>query len=259
VKTGVYRKIELPQVESDGLRAPTSDRELGQALKPAIEDVIVETLRENPKVVINIVYPVIGAAIRKAIGASLKGLMEGIEDRATSIFAFRGIRWRWRAWRTGVPYGQIVLAHSLQYRVEEVLLIHRKTGMMLLGATSLADDVRDGDLVSGMLTAIEDFARDSFELGAEETLTDFSMGDLTMLVRSTPQVLLAAAVRGTPGVEVGGRLDEVAEKVHSKYLKQLEAYNGEENTFAPALSLVESCLMKKLGKPRSQPLIEPGT
>jgi len=259
VRSGTYRKIELPQADTDGPRAPASDAELGRALKPAIEDVIVQTLKENPKVVVNIVYPVMGAAIRKAIGASLKGLVEGIEDRATSVFTFRRLRWRIRSWRTGVPYGQIVLAHSLQYRVEEILLIHRRTGILLVGATSLSDESRDRDLVSGMLTAIEDFARDSFELGAEETLTDFSMGDLTMLVRSTPQLLLAAAVRGTAGLEVGDRLDEVAETVHGRYMKELENYNGEENIFAPALPLLESCLLSKMGKPRSQPLVEPGS
>ena len=74
-----------------------------------------------------------------------------------------------------------------------------------------------------------------------------------------PQVLLAAAVRGTPGPEVGDRLDEVAEKVHRDFLPQLEAYKGEENLFAPALPLVESCLLSKMGKPRATPLIEPGT
>lgn len=258
VEPSDFRQIELPQLDTAERQGDASDEALTKAMRPVLDDVILDALRENPKVVINIVYPVIGAAIRKSIGASLKGLVEGIEDRATSLFSFRKLRWRLRSWKTGVPYGQIVLAHSLVYRVEEVLLIHRRTGMLLAGVSASPDDTRDRELVSSMLTAIEDFARDSFELESDHSLTDFSMGDFNVLIRSTPQVLLAAAVRGTPGPEVGDLLDEAAETIHGQYLQELEGYQGEENVFASALPLVEACLVSKADKPRSTPLIEPG-
>ena len=91
-----------------------------------------------------------------------------IRDRAESInqtlerrLSFESLKWRIEGWRTGRDFGEIVLTRSLGYRVEQVFLVHRETGL-LLQHVARSDEVLDSDMVSGMLTAIQDFVRDSF-------------------------------------------------------------------------------------------------
>ena len=43
----------------------------------------------------------------------------------------QGLKWRVESIRTGRPFAEIVLMHSLLYRVEQVFLIHRETGLVL--------------------------------------------------------------------------------------------------------------------------------
>ena len=55
-----------------------------------------------------------------------------------------------------------MLKHTLVYRVEHVFLIHRHTGLLIANAASQDATSQDPQLVSSMLSAIQDFVRDSF-------------------------------------------------------------------------------------------------
>jgi len=236
-----YKKIDLPQADDDE-RLPASDSDLGRAIKPAIEGVILETLKENPKVVINLVYPVLGKAIRMAISSALAGMAASIEKKATSAFKLEGLRWRWQAFRTKTPYAQIVMANSLVYEVEDVLLIHRGTGILLAHAAKDVQALRDHDVISSMLGAIEDFARDSLNKDETESLSNFTMGDTSMVVKSTPLAVVAASVNGTVTAEVHEILEKTTEEIHTQFHAELEKFEGGLNEFAGALPILESAL-----------------
>ena len=45
-----------------------------------------------------------------------------------------------------------MLLHTLRYRVEQVFLIERSSGLLLQHVTEGSGEVRDADMVSGMLT-----------------------------------------------------------------------------------------------------------
>ena len=243
------KPIELPQVttpgDSRGRRA--SGRELGNALKPVIEDAVLDTLKENPKVIIEIVYPVLGRAIRKSIAAALQSLVATIENQAASVFSVERLKWRWQAITSGRSYAEIVLANSVLFSVDEVLLIHRETGLLLVHASRDPEKARDADLVSSMLTAIEDFARDSFDLDDEDSLSSFTMGGQTVLIRTSPLLVIAAAVEGSPTAKVTNQLDEVMERIHRDHYPQLEAFSGEVAPFVPLLPMLEGCLTRETG------------
>ena len=243
--------IELPQAPrpGEGARVPASDRALGKALKPAIEEVILDTLRENPRVVIEIVYPVLGRAIRKAIAGALQGLVRSIESQAANVFSTRRLRWRWQALTTDRSYAEIVLANSVVYSIDEILLIHRETGLLMLHASRDSDLARDADLVSSMLTAIEDFARDSFDLDADESLSEFTMADQTVVIRTSPLLVLAAAVTGNPTQKVKDQFDELLEDIHRDYREKLESFaaEGDIEPFISILTRLEANLKRETG------------
>ena len=139
----------------------------------------------------------LGPAIRKAIAETLAGLVASINSTIEHSLSPHGLRWRLEAWRTGVPYAQIVLKHALIYRVEQVFLIHAETGLLLAHAWAPELKASDPELISGMLTAIRDFVVDSFSREREAGgLRRFSVGELTVMVEQGPRAVLAAVVRG---------------------------------------------------------------
>lgn len=244
--------ISLPPVakpDAGGTRKPAiaSDRHLGQALKPAVEQVVLDILKENPRVVIDIVYPVLGKVIRKSITSALQGLVTSIENQAANVFSPERLKWRFQAMTGNRSYAEIVLANSVIYSVDEVMLIHRETGLLLVHASRDTEQARDADLVSSMLTAIEDFARDSFDLDADDSLSSFSMGGQTVIIRTSPLMLIAAAVSGNPTARVNDRLDEVMEQLHRDYHSELENFSGDVSPFVPVLSILEGCLTTVTG------------
>jgi OOP family OmpA-OmpF porin len=158
------------------------DRQLGRALAPTVEAALRESIRRNPREIATAIFPVLGPAIRKAIAETMAGLVRSINSAVEHSFSVQGLKWRVEAWRTGVRYPEVVIKHALVYRVEQVFLIHAETGLLLAHVTAPDLKVPDADLISGMLTAIQDFVRDSFRPGEGGTLTGFTVGEHTVHV-----------------------------------------------------------------------------
>ena len=103
--------------EAVALRAGR-DRQLARALAPTVENAIGESVRRNPRPIATAIFPVLGPAIRKAIAEALAGLVSSINRTLEHSLSPRGLRWRFEAWRSGIPYAQVVLRHALVYRVD---------------------------------------------------------------------------------------------------------------------------------------------
>ncbi len=219
------------------------DRQLARALAPTVENAIGESVRRNPREIATAIFPVLGPAIRKAIAEALAGLVASINSAVEHSISPRGLRWRLEAWRTGVPYAQIVLKHALVYRVEQVFLVHAETGLLLAHAWTPELPPSDPDLISGMLTAIRDFVADSFARdGDAGGLRRFSVGELTVMVEQGPQAVLAAVVRGQAPDALLVKLQDTLERVHLEYAEALAGFEGDTAPFEPARPLLEECL-----------------
>ena len=219
------------------------DRQLALALAPTVENALSESVRRNPRPIATAIFPVLGPAIRKAIAEALSGLVFSINRALEHSFSPRGLRWRFEAWRTGVPFAQIVLRHALVYRVEQVFLIHGDTGLLLSHAASPDLASSDGDLISGMLTAIRDFVADSFAPEREAGgLRRFSVGELTVMVEQGPEAMIAAVVRGEAPDSLLVQLQHTLETIHLQFAEPLTDFDGDSAAFAPAQPLLEECL-----------------
>ena len=80
---------------------------------------------------------------------------------------------------------------------------------------------RDGDLISGMLTAIQDFIRDSFGVHGHEGLATVQMGELTIWIEQGPEAGVAAVVWGNAPPELRAVFREAVEAVHLEQREQL--------------------------------------
>jgi outer membrane protein OmpA-like peptidoglycan-associated protein len=235
---------ELAELLPEAIALRTGrDRQLARALAPTVERAIGESVRRNPRPIATAIFPVLGPAIRKAIAEALAGLVSSINRTLEHSLSPRGLRWRLEAWRTGVPYAQIVLRHALVYRVEQVFLIHRDTGLLLAHAWAPDLAASDADLISGMLTAIRDFVADSFSREREAGgLRRFSVGELTVMVEQGPQALIAAVVRGEAPDTLLSRLQDALETVHLQFAGALTDFDGDTERFGAARPLLEECL-----------------
>ena len=218
------------------------DRQIGRALAPTVETALRESIRRNPREIAAAIFPVLGPAIRKAIAETMASLVRSINSAVEHSFSPRGIRWRLESWRTGVPYAQVVISHALVYRVEQAFLIHADTGLLLSHATAPEMQVPDADLISGMMTAIQDFVRDSFRPGEGATLRTFSVGEHTVQVEAGPLALLALVIRGQAPDAVLRKQQDVLETVHVQFASVLMEFSGDTAPFEPARALLEECL-----------------
>lgn len=228
--------------EAIALRA-RRDRQLARALAPAVESAIGESVRRNPREIASAIFPVLGPAIRKAIAETLAGLVASINSTIEHSLSPRGLRWRLEAWRTGVPYAQIVLKHALVYRVEQVFLIHAETGLLLSHVWAPDLPASDPDLISGMLTAIRDFVADSFAPERDAGgLRQFSVGELTVMVEQGPRAMIAAVVRGQAPETLLAKLQDTLETIHLQFAAALADFDGDTAPLAGTRPLLEECL-----------------
>ena len=223
----------------------TSDPHLKRALAPTIEESISASVRRNPKPLADALFPIIGPAIRKAIAATLNGMLESLNTTLEHSLSWRSLRWRLDARRTGKSFAEIVLLNTLVYRVEQVFLIHRPTGLLLQHITAPGTTVQDADMVSGMLTAIRDFVQDSFAVSDDEGLQTLKVGELSVWIEQGPHALLAVVVRGSAPPELRVSLQQALESVHAQYADFLQTFDGDAARFEGTRPLLEGCLQQQ--------------
>ena len=99
------RASDLSEVLPDAvlLRA-RHDPYLRQALQPILEDALAISVRKDPSIIAKALFPAIGNAIRRAVGAALQEMMESLNQIIETSFSFRSVGWRIEA----VKDGQVV-------------------------------------------------------------------------------------------------------------------------------------------------------
>jgi OOP family OmpA-OmpF porin len=228
----------LPQV----LLRHAHDPQLTRALTPPLEQAITTSVRRNPKPLADALFPVMGPAIRKAVAASLASMVESLNRTLEHSFSRRSLQWRLEAWRTGKSFGEVVLLKTLLYRVEQVFLIDRRSGLLLQHVHAGAGGVQDADMISGMLTAIRDFVQDSFKVSEAEALESLEVGDLSVWIEPGPHAVIAAVIRGTPPRDLRRLLQDTVEAIHLEFAEPLESFAGDASTLDGCRPALEACL-----------------
>jgi OOP family OmpA-OmpF porin len=236
---------DVGRVLAAAVELRTHDPHLKRALAPTIEDTISASVRRNPRPLADALFPIIGPAIRKAIATTLSGMLESLNTTLEHSLSWRSLQWRLDARRTGKSFAEIVLLNTLVYRVEQVFLIHRPSGLLLQHVTAPGVPVQDPDLVSGMLTAIRDFVGDSFKVPEDEGLQTLKMGALSVWVEQGPHGLLALVVRGTAPPGLRATMQQALESVHAQYSDLLESFDGNAARFEGARPLLEACFQQQ--------------
>ena len=241
--------MAAPPTDADSPR-PATEQEFAQYLCPSVEEAVRFSVKSDPRVMADALFPAIGPAIRQAITSAWNDMVEALSVILNQAFSPRGLRWRWEAFRTGQPLGEIAYYHSLLYAVEQVLLIHRKTGLLLHQVAAETVGPRDNESIAGMLTAIQDFAHDSFRVNDGTGLEALRLGELTVWVEQGPEAVLAAVIRRQPPPELRYAFRDVLERIHQKLGRELLMFSGDSQPFAECETIMRSCLVSQLRAPR---------
>lgn len=221
---------------------------LGQAMGPTIESALKMSVRRNPEVITEAIFPIIGGAISRAVREALLRLLQQTSYALDHSFSPRGWKWRIEALATGKPFSEVVLLHSLVYRVEQVFLIHPESGLLLQHvisdaiADSIGQEAQDASMVTSMLTAIQDFVRDSFRVESKAALDSVEIGDLTVWLERGPHAVLAGVIRGTAPMSLREVFRNALALCHRDALDKLKAFSGDTDDLKAVRPYLESCL-----------------
>ena len=244
------RAEDVASVLAEAVRL-RSDAKLRRALQPLLEESLQLSVQSNPRMLADALFPIFGKAIRKAIASELDGMLQSLSQTLEQRFSWRSLRWRWESIRTGKSYAEIVLLRSLLYRVEQVFLIHRKTGLLLQHAAVNTADTKDPETVSAMLTAIQDFVRDSVSGAEGENLETVRMGDIGMVLTYGPDAILSGFVRGVPPRKLTRVFQDTLDTIERQKAEALHSFAGETSEFESCRPRLEACLVGQ-GKPDQQ-------
>jgi OOP family OmpA-OmpF porin len=238
---------DVSQVLAEAIHLRSNqDKQLTNALLPSVEEALRASIQRNPRVLVDTLFPMMGPAIRKAITTALRSMLDSLNRSLAISLSLRGLKWHWEAFRTGKPFAEIVLLHTLSYRVEQVFLIHKETGLLLQHVIDESVPGQDGEMISGMLTAIQDFMRDSFGGAEGESLDTVEYGDRTLWIEQGPQAILAGVVWGNAPRELKIVLQEALESIHFTMREALGSFQGDASPFTAIRHHLEACLHEQL-------------
>lgn len=230
--------------------AAEQDDRLGQVIAPTVERATQASIRKNPGTMVDILYPVMGPAIRKAIAETLDGTLQSVNQALKHSLSWRGLKWRIEAWRAGSTFRDVVLKHTAVFSVEHLFLIHRKTGLLLAHVARDDATTRDPQLVSAMLSAIQDFVRDSFDDAGTggaggRGIDSLRLGDLLLWCEEGPSAFLAAVIHGNPPPMLRTQIGETLGAIHSEWHAELDNFQGDTDPFEAAGERMRPCLLSQ--------------
>jgi outer membrane protein OmpA-like peptidoglycan-associated protein len=237
-----------------------SDVKLRRALQPIIEEALQLSVQSNPRMLADALFPIFGKAIRKAITSELDGMLQSLSQTLEQSFSWRSLQWRWESFRTGRPYAEIVVLRSLLYRVVQAFLIHRDSGLLLQHVTvapAQAPETKDPEMVSSMLTAIQDFVHDSVSGAEGENLETVRMGDIEVVLAYGPDAILAGFVRGVAPRKLSRVFQDALDTIEQKKAEALHTFSGDTSQFDSCRPQLEACLVGQ-GKASERPSISWG-
>lgn len=220
----VIAEILTEQIQESG-------DQLAQAISPIIGEAIRRQVYQAREDIVDALYPVIGAMINKALAEAMKDLARSIDQRLRRTISIQD---RLRARLRGVSEAEQQLRLGLPFAVQEILLIHRESGLLIHHLSFDDREAGDRDLVSGMLTAIRDFAGDAF--GGEEPLELDTIDYETrrILLEAEGHLLVAVVIEGVEPAGFRERIRQAIIGFHQRHYDDLQPFEGDPAPLAQA-------------------------
>ncbi|MEA5598046.1 OmpA family protein [Rivularia sp. UHCC 0363] len=253
-----YEKLDNPQVDAEDISQmlpeavvlrTMQDEQLSEAMVPTIEQAIDSSVKKDINVLSEAIFPIIGPATRKAIATALDEMLQSFNYALEHSVSPQSLKWRIEARQTGKSFAEVVLLRTLVYRVEQVFLIDKHTGLILQHLVASQVTSQDPTLVSAMLTAIQDFVKDSFEVQKHEGLHTLEFGELTIWIEEGPTAVLAGIIRGNAPEDLRFVFKNTLEKIHLKFGREIRNFSGDTEPFVVSQPYLKACLESRYTNP----------
>ncbi len=142
----------------------------------------------------------------------------------------------------GLGSGVVFFVSRRHVRIEEVFLVYRD-GILISHLSRTIVEEKDRDVLSGMLTAVQDFVKDAFRYGQHRELHQMEFGDYQILIERGKQVYLAVVYRGRDSSMVRKKVRSVLNSVEDAYGGVLETWDGSMDTVVGTRDIIRDRLL----------------
>jgi outer membrane protein OmpA-like peptidoglycan-associated protein len=172
-----------------------------------------------------------GRLISEKISEALRMMVNYLNDRIEAALSGNMWKFRYIAFRTGIPLGEVILKESLSCVIDEVLIIEKKTSLLVAHASRQGKEEADRDIVASMLSAIMDFVKVSFRKKGKESgegiaLDEIQFGNSRIIVKDGLSFFCAFVIDGSPGVDFISESSGLTSTLHSAYRSRLRNFDG---------------------------------
>ncbi|MCX7552873.1 hypothetical protein OS175_03190 [Marinicella sp. S1101] len=212
----------------------------------------VRAIKANKQTFIDALLPIIGPMIRKSVTSAIRRFVSDVNRAVEMGFSIQALKWRWKAFRTGVPFAEIVFNNTIEYQVQQVFLIDNNSGLLIAYAGHEEYLLQDKDAMSAMLTAIQDFVKDSVNSGGSG-LAAAEIDDDILWITAGNKAQIAAIIKGAPTQRLRERMLAASEDIHIEFYQELDSQELWENNHELESELEKLLLTKSQSDDEESP------
>jgi len=110
--------------------------------------------------------------------------------------------------------------------IDDVFLLHAKDGLLIKHETRRLKPDIDTDILSGMLTAVQQFVKDSFRT-EEGELDEMTFGEMHILIGRGKWLIVASMVTGGSTESMADQIQKSIKEMEDQHWDQLEDWDGD--------------------------------
>lgn len=247
--TRMRSEVEQLQSVLDGLERQIQDEDaLISTITPVIAGAIRTNISESREEMVDALYPIMGRLVQRSVTEAMRDLAERIDQQMRRTLDFQSLWQRIQARLRGISDAEMAMRNALPLQVNEIFLIHRETGLLLMYLSSedqaQPNKMDDSDIISGMLTAINDFTQDAFGRNEEESLNEIQYGGHSILLEAAHLIYIAVVIDGFESSDFRNQMREVMIAIEHRHASALRRYDGDSARFEESLSLLATLMIK---------------
>lgn len=233
----------------------TSGEEMAVVVAPLMAPAIKQQIHDSKDEMVEALHPIIGQTVKRAVTEAMRKLIREINQRLDRAFNMQSTWRRLKAKLTGVPEPLAVLPQILPFTVEDVFLISRKDGLLMTHVSAHAqnEDTPRAQMMSGMLTAIQDFIKDVYRGGDTGDMQVFKDGDRISFIMASPLVCLAVvtATPDEPPSDFSEQVERLLNKIQNTCHRAIVAFSGNTEDLAAARPFIKKFMHSFEAKPQA--------
>ncbi len=142
----------------------------------------------------------------------------------------------------GATVFAVLVRRRTHVDIEDVFLVYRD-GVLISHLSRTLIREKDEDVLSGMLTAVQEFVREAFQYGERRELQKLDFGDYRILIERGTYVYLALVYAGRDSAALHRKVQAVIKRIETEYASILEAWDGDMEQFVGARDLLRHELL----------------